>query len=328
MEDHLIGSPDHLHTASKTAGRRIRTVGRISSISATEPQEAAMYQPTDPTSPRTATSFAPVGNTAMPLARPLPRRLVGVWAHPDDEAYLSAGLMARVVAAGGHVTVVTATRGEKGTDDPALYDSDELGARREEELRASLAELGVHDVRFLGLRDGECDFAADAPVITRITEVLAEIEPDCVVTFGPDGMTNHPDHRAVSRWTTEATRRLPVPELLYAAVTHEFLRRHEQLHEELDVFGEFPTGRPPSIALDHVALECALTPAELVRKRRALAAHGSQTAPLAEAMGEDRYTAWWASETFRRPSWSEMQACPVPAWMHEVRHVPELVGAS
>ncbi len=328
MEDRLSGSPDHLHVASKTAGLRIRTVGRISSISVTEPQEAAMHQPTDPTTPRTATSFASVGNTAMPLARPLPRRLVGVWAHPDDEAYLSAGLMARVVAAGGHVTVVTATRGEKGTDDPTRYDSDELGAHRERELRASLAELGVHDVRFLGLRDGECDFAADAPVVAQITEVLAEIQPDCVVTFGPDGMTNHPDHQAVSRWTTEATRRLPVPELLYAAVTHDFLRRFEQLHEELGVFAEFPTGRPPSIALDRIALECTLTPAELVRKRRALAAHGSQTAPLADVMGEDQYAAWWASETFRRPSWSEMQACPVPVWMHEERDVPELVGAS
>jgi LmbE family N-acetylglucosaminyl deacetylase len=264
----------------------------------------------------------------MPLVRPLPRRLVGIWAHPDDEAYLSAGLMARVVDAGGQVTVVTATRGEKGTDDPALYDSDDFGAHRERELRASLAELGVTDVRFLGLRDGECDFAADADVVDRLTEIIAEVEPDCVVTFGPDGMTNHLDHRAVSRWTTEAVRRLPVQELLYAAVTHDFLRRHDQLHDELGVFAEFPTGRPPAIARDLIALECTLTPAELARKRRALAAHESQTAPLAAAMGEDRYVTWWASEWYRRPTWAEMRSCAVPAWMHEARSAPELAAVS
>jgi LmbE family N-acetylglucosaminyl deacetylase len=44
----------------------------------------------------------------------LPRRLMGIWAHPDDEAYLSAGLMGRMVDAGRPVTVLTATRGEKG----------------------------------------------------------------------------------------------------------------------------------------------------------------------------------------------------------------------
>ena len=63
-----------------------------------------------------ATEYVSVGNQAMPVARPLPKRLLGIWAHPDDEAYLSAGLMARVVASGGSVTVLAATRGEKGTD--------------------------------------------------------------------------------------------------------------------------------------------------------------------------------------------------------------------
>jgi LmbE family N-acetylglucosaminyl deacetylase len=49
-----------------------------------------------------------------------PRRPLGIWAHPDDEAYLSAGLMARTTDAGGHVTCVTATMGEHGfaADDP------------------------------------------------------------------------------------------------------------------------------------------------------------------------------------------------------------------
>lgn len=46
-----------------------------------------------------STTYASVGNFLSPISRPLPERLLGVWAHPDDECYLSAGLMARVVMA-------------------------------------------------------------------------------------------------------------------------------------------------------------------------------------------------------------------------------------
>ena len=51
------------------------------------------------------------------------RTLLGVWAHPDDEAYLSSALMAAVRRSGARVVVVTATRGENGTDDPLRWTS-------------------------------------------------------------------------------------------------------------------------------------------------------------------------------------------------------------
>ena len=271
-----------------------------------------MNQVTDNHQPRTAaTAYETVGNTLMPVRRALPRRLLGVWAHPDDEAYLSAGLMARVVEAGGEVTVVTATRGEKGTDDPDRYDSDEFGAYRELELRASLAELGVTDVRFLGLRDGECDLADDAIATAAIEAIVAEVRPDAIVTFGPDGMTNHTDHQAISRWTTEAWRRTGNGELLYATVTHLFAAVHRDMHERLGVFDGFADGRPSSVSRACVALECALDDDELDRKRRALAAHASQTAGLAQAMGEDTYRNWYRDERFRRPTASEIARCPL-----------------
>lgn len=261
-----------------------------------------------------------VGNTTMTLHRPLPERLLGVWAHPDDEAYLSAGLMARVIAAGGQVTVLTATRGEKGTDDPDRYDSDAFGAHRELELRNSLAVLGVHDVRFLDLRDGECDLADANAMVDAIAATMDEIDPDAVITFGPDGMTNHADHLAVSRWTTEAwTRRwagdagdnlLTGPssagDLLYATVTHRFAAVNRELHDRLGIFGDFPDGRPQSVVRDLVALGCELNDGELDRKRLALSAHHSQTAGLAEMMGEQTYRSWFREETFRRPTFSEL----------------------
>ena len=96
---------------------------------------------------------------ATDLARPATRTgtLLGIWAHPDDEAYLSAALMFTARRAGQRVVVVTATRGELGTDDPATWPPDRLAATREREMAASL------------LADGWCNRAHRGPI--RSTDV-------------------------------------------------------------------------------------------------------------------------------------------------------------
>ncbi len=234
--------------------------------------------------------------------RHLPKRLLGVWAHPDDEAYMSAGLMGRVIAAGGHVTVVTATLGERGTDDPTRFGSAAFARTRHAELISSLAILGVHDVRTFGYADGGCEGADDESSVDRIVDAIVDVDPDTIVTFGPDGITGHPDHAAVSAWTSEAWRRTDSSELLYATMTHDFIRRNRDLHARVGFFTDFGDGRPTSVSRTSVALECVLTRSELARKRRALAAHATQTTRLAAAIGERRYTAWWGRETFRSPT--------------------------
>lgn len=234
----------------------------------------------------------------------LPTRLLGVWAHPDDECYLSAGLMARVVEAGGDVRIVCATRGEHGTDDAALAGTTAFGATREAELVASLAVLGVHDVRFLGLLDGSCSLADDDRMAAAVADQIGSFLPDTVVTFGPDGITGHPDHRAVCRWTTRAAAIAPAGELLYATMADHHVARHHELHESLGIFDELEGG-PRSVPRDELALVCSLDDRELQRKRRALAAHGSQTEGLAAAMGEHTYRTWWRDECFRAPTAAE-----------------------
>ena len=230
-----------------------------------------------------------------------PRRLLGIWAHPDDEAYLSAGLMARTVASGGRVTVLTATRGEKGTDDPGVHGRSRFAARRETELRTALGEVGVTDVRFMGFGDGECDLRSRDAVAT-IDDTIGEVEPDLIVTFGPDGITNHGDHRAVSAWTTMAWLRHTSVDLMYAAMTTDFAWRHRDLHDQLGIFADCPKGAPATVASAEIELRCSLTEDELDRKRRSLAAHRSQTEGLAAVMGEAAYRTWWREETFRRPT--------------------------
>jgi hypothetical protein len=73
----------------------------------------------------------------------------------------------------------------------------------------------------------------------------------------------------------------------------------------------------------------SLSDAELDRKRRALAAHESQTASLAEAMGEDTYRIWFQHEHFRAPTAAEVYRCELPVWLRSDTDArPELAGAS
>ena len=222
--------------------------------------------------------------------------VVGVWAHPDDEAYLSAGLMGAAVDAGNRVVCVTATRGELGTPDPALWPPARLARARERELRASLAAVGVDDHVWLPYRDGSCDTVDPADATTMIVRVLDDVAADTVVTFGPDGMTGHPDHIAVGRWaTTAAEGARHRPRLLYATKTVAFRDMYADLHRRMPIFG--PDG-PPAVERNEVAFALELRGAALDRKIAALSAHASQIAELISAMGKATYRAWAADEYF------------------------------
>lgn len=232
-----------------------------------------------------------------------PVRLLGVWAHPDDEAYLSAGLMARVAAAGGHVACLTATHGEMGVPDDDPRPRDAVARMRAAELRAGLAAAGAHSLRLLGHPDGGCDALPHERGVAEVAAAIAETRPDVIVTFGPDGITGHPDHLAVHRWATDAWRRAGRGSLLYATMTEAFLERHRALHERIGVFGDHrPVGSPEG----DLAMAVRLDEDELDRKRRVLAAHASQTIGLALAMGEETYRRWFDEESFRRPSPAEV----------------------
>ena len=79
--------------------------------------------------------------------------ILGVWAHPDDEAYLSAGLMARAVRNGSRVVCVTATRGEGGSMDEEAWPPERMGEVRTAELERCLRILGVQEHHWLDLPD-------------------------------------------------------------------------------------------------------------------------------------------------------------------------------
>ncbi len=223
--------------------------------------------------------------------------VLGVWAHPDDEAYLSGGLMAVARQAGQRVVVVTATRGEHGTADPERWPPHRLAAVRDTEIRASLAALDVTEHHFLGYGDGSLPAQDQAEAIGRIGAVMAAVRPDTVLTFGPDGLTGHRDHRQMCHWTTAARNMAaPAARLLYATTTDAFVERWRDVHDQFAIYLEpgLPLRTPPR----RIALELTLDDALADRKLVALRAQASQTAGLIAAMGEARYRQWISTEAF------------------------------
>ena len=168
------------------------------------------------------------------LKGPAARRLLGVFAHPDDEVFCAGGTMARAAEAGAEVLIVSATRGEQGQiRDPAVATRRTLGGVRESELLAAAAELGVHQVQVLGYPDGALQHYRSS-LSSAISDIMRHFDPDTVVTFGADGAYGHPDHLAISEVTTETLRSLRhgsnCSQQLYHAV---FPPRYTSMAEEL-----------------------------------------------------------------------------------------------
>ncbi|RYP85339.1 PIG-L family deacetylase [Nocardioides guangzhouensis] len=220
-----------------------------------------------------------------------------VWAHPDDETYLAGGLLAALGEAGQRVVCVTATRGEAADPDATPGERAALARTRTRELEEALAVLGVAEHHWLDHADGGLSDLDPGIAAARLARLLDDVRPDTVVTFGPDGFTGHPDHRAVSGWVDLALRRsTAAPRLLHAVA------REEVADPGLDQdFGVFELGRPRVCADADLALLLRLDGASLDRKVEALLRQVSQTAGLVDAVGLARFRTWVAAEAFAPP---------------------------
>jgi LmbE family N-acetylglucosaminyl deacetylase len=137
-------------------------------------------------------------------------RLMAVLAHPDDESLGVGGTLAKYASEGADVFLLTATRGDSGRyrghghGDPQHPGRSELARIREAELRAAASVLGVREVSLLEYHDQRLDRANPREAVAAIVRHVRRVQPDVVMTFGPDGAYGHPDHIAISQFTTAA----------------------------------------------------------------------------------------------------------------------------
>jgi LmbE family N-acetylglucosaminyl deacetylase len=224
--------------------------------------------------------------------------ILGIWAHPDDEAYVSAGLMADAVRGGRRVACVTATRGEEGSWDEDRWPSDRMGEIREAELMASLEILGVGEHYWLDYRDGTLGEVDTEEAVGKLVPIIEDVRPDTVLTFGPEGMTGHVDHRSVSTWAREAFgRAAPAGGSLYHAVyTQDWVDRFASRFQQFNVFME--EGTPPVVPRETLAIDFRLPDDLLELKVRALEAQESQFLYMREAFGRETFLEGGREEYF------------------------------
>ncbi len=200
--------------------------------------------------------------------------LLAFHAHPDDEAILTGGTLARAAAEGHRVVLVTATDGALGLTTPRY--AGRLAQVRAQELRSSAAELGVARVVQLGYADsglgpelfddppGQVRFvrADPAEAAQRLAEILREEDVEVLLSYDANGGYGHPDHVRVHEVGAAAARLAGTPRVLEAAVSPRVAAVMKPRHVRLG----------PVAPVTHV-IDVRRYAAQ---KRRAIRAHRSQ----------------------------------------------------
>ena len=217
------------------------------------------------------------------------KRLLAVWAHPDDESFGPVGTTRLAHDQGWETALITATRGDAGNNAaPTPAGGETLGGLRERELRCAVQHIGIDQVHVWKHPDGGLADLAPHTLRDEVLAVMRDWQPQVVITFGPDGITGHGDHIAISTATTDAFHQLrnepdtDGPQRLYYVT----VRPDQRINQRM---GDAPPPGPAHAVLDvHAYVEVKLA---------ALRCHASQRHDW-EPMVEDRD--WLLTDRFTR----------------------------
>jgi len=226
-----------------------------------------------------------VGLVMLPSTRAAsqnrPRTIVALLAHADDETAAGPAL-ARYAREGVQVHMIIVTDGAGGSGTQTYLQrpdsgpvGDALVKARGDEARCAATTLGARDPILLGFPDGKLgDYLGDRSLMTRLTDRIAKeierLQPDVVVTWGPDGGTGHPDHRIVSNIATQLLRfgAPGMPErLFYMYLPIEMIR-----------LANPQRGEPPLLfpQASYFTVKVPFTPADLDAAVKTMACHKTQ----------------------------------------------------
>lgn len=138
------------------------------------------------------------------------KTIVFVFAHPDDEAFVAGGTIAKYHQMGYKVHLICVTKGEAGTWGDVTSEELTLSEVRSNELVASCRELGVDDFTLLSFADGGLKELPPGELEEVLYKKYVDIQPDIVVTFESHGISNHPDHVKLSLSATYAFQKYAV----------------------------------------------------------------------------------------------------------------------
>ncbi|NHN31317.1 PIG-L deacetylase family protein [Paenibacillus agricola] len=189
-----------------------------------------------------------------------------IYAHPDDETFLSACLIRQLADQGEAPVLLLATKGDAGkkNGDVSHLTNEQLAAVRVKEMEQAAAILGLAAVEHLGYPDGKLQEVEPVGFVDAIIEFINKHQLEAIFTFPEDGGNFHPDHIAISRMATAAvlSGKCPTVRKLYYFMTAALLNE----------------GQQPSFILD--------TEPQWAMKAAALRAHQSQILAIHRYFGD------------------------------------------
>lgn len=189
-----------------------------------------------------------------------------IYAHPDDETFLSGCLIRQLADEGHEPVLLLATKGDAGKKNGHVshLSNEELAALRVHEMEQAARILGLSSVEHLGHQDGKLNQADEQLVVEQAVAFINKHQPKVIFSFPEDGGNFHPDHVAISKITTAAvlSGKCPSVQKLYYFSSHTLL---EQGHE-------------PSVRID--------TKPQWEMKADALRAHASQIFAIERYFGD------------------------------------------
>ena len=147
--------------------------------------------------------------------------IVGVFAHPDDEAFGPSGTLT-LLAQENSVYLICVTNGDAASGEP----DEALGKILQAELRASAKILGIQEVYFLNFLDGSLSNNLYQQIASEIKRIVEKLQPDILITVEPRGVSGHLDHIAVSMITSFVFEKLSFVKEIWYNCLDENTRAH------------------------------------------------------------------------------------------------------
>ena len=146
--------------------------------------------------------------SAMGVFAQKQKTLLAIFPHPDDESAIAEVLLQHA-GMGYKVQLIIATDGKDGTRVTKIPAGDGLGKLRRDESRCAAKKLGIEEPIFLGIERLDTKigvgnyFAQHKKFLKELTEKIPAIDPEFIITFGPDGDSTHSEHIVAGAAVTE-----------------------------------------------------------------------------------------------------------------------------
>lgn len=156
-----------------------------------------------------------------------PKKVLGLFAHPDDESFGPGGTLALWAKQGAEIIIICVTDGNHG----------KIGTTRVTEMQEAATVLGIKQIIFLEYRDGFISNHDLLAIEEKFCDYVKTYKPDTIITFNLNGMSGHLDHIAVASAATQAFRKTRIAKKLY----YYTLLKSQSIHMD-DYFIYFPEG--------------------------------------------------------------------------------------